>query len=897
MSVGKFAFLPNLRSAAAADARLEGVRPSLSYDLEITGNGTAQGARIPVSAILKGPGDVVGLDPAQVVRVEPEAADKGFEPNYFPFLELKDPDLPWRYTLDSGTKNRLTPWMVLIALKDDEFGYLDQGRALAPRIEVLSVRHSLPDLDQAWATAHVQVDMEGMSGTAADVVLADPGRGFARLFACRKLEASTRYTLFVVPSYSAGRMAALGEGVDAAAGRAMAWDSADTGARVLPYFYRHRFKTESGQDLEALLRKLRAIRADEEGEAGAPLWVSGENVGYYKDIDTQGYIFPAQAALAQPDTDIPAMDTPEKLRRSMATTLDSVLGEAEDKDTAEDPLLTFPAYGYPYAGAGRMSIPQAVGGAWFDRLNLDLKFRAAAGLGQAIVRQNDEHFSQLCWEQYDEVLAANEALGRLQVASMLAGRMERRHFSKLPGETGIQLSKPLMGFVRENPDDDRAKSLKLALSERNVPDGFSSLDLRRTASRKPTRMAPRRKGGAPQRRVPVAALPGDKTPGEKAVARADGALGQRAAALADSKARNEITKALRGMFNPEMLGRKPKPRVPRAVVGSYASQRITRLVGDKLRALPRQKADHLIRGRSQAEVEDGGIIYRTPRLPEPLIDYLMRINRDAVLSNAAALPENTVSVYEENRHFVEAVMVGANHAMNEELRWREYPTDMRGTIFHRFWNRGGEPDDKSSDDITEIRDWSAKLGKNPAPADVDGKANLVVVIKGEAVRKLNTPLVVLSIADKPEWDPERSTDYAPVFFGKIGRDAVYFGFDISRDYLLSEAVRDRAFFVIYEPPARLRFGLDVGTANIRAKRPASPDLVLGKAPPPLESWNDLSWSHMRLDPAQYLDFSYSFPKPPDEPENYWNSRKHAAGIARSFWQKPLAAVLPLARVL
>ena len=908
MSVGKFAFLPNLRSAAAAQAPVEGVRPRLEYELEIVGGGTAQGARLPVAARLMGPGDVVGLDPDQIMRIEPEDANKGFEPNYFPFVQLKDPDLPWRYTLDGGAVNRLTPWMVLIALKDDEFDYLDQGNALAPRIQVASASGSLPDLGQAWASAHVQVDMDGVTGTPNEVLLADPARGFARMFACRKLEAGTPYTLFIVPSYKVGRHAALGEPVEQGDGDALAWDAGESGAVILPYFFRHVFKTEDGQDLEVLLRKLRAVRADEEDEAGAPLWVSAQDVGYYDGLTSPEYAFAAQAALAQPEVKVPALDTPVPLRQKMAATLNSVLREQTDDNDGdeeqEDPLLTFPAYGSHYTGATEVSLPRAVKGWWFERVNIDLKFRAAAGLGQAIVRENDEHFAQLCWEQYDEVLAANQALRQLQLATQLAVRIDKQHFARLPSEAGMQLSEPLLDYVRVDPKDDRSASIAGQLAQKNLPRGYTSLALRRTLSRKPTRVVPTEGGkpdgkptGKPQRRLPMAALPGDQAPSAQALPRDEGALRRREKALSESKALGEMSDALRGLFNPEMLGRKPRAKVPQAVVGSYSSKRIHQLVGAKLTALPRMKADHLIGGRSAAEAKDGGVIYRAPRVPEPLIDYLMRLSRDAVLSNAAALPENTVSFYQENRHFIEALMLGANHAMNEELRWREYPTDMRGTIFHRFWNRGAAPQDTSMDDIGALRDWTKKLGEHPNPADADGRANLVVVIKGEVVRKLNEPLVVVSIAQGSAWEPDTATDYNPVFFGKIGRDAVYYGFDISREYVLSDAVRERAYFAIYEPPARLRFGLDVGTATIRAARPNAPDLVLQGGAPALESWDDLSWAHMRLSAANYVDFSKNLAKPAQASSNYWSGSKQSAGLARSFWQKPLAALLPLGRVL
>jgi hypothetical protein len=35
--------------------------------------------------------------------------------------------------------------------------------------------------------------------------------------------------------------------------------------------------------------------------------------------------------------------------------------------------------------------------------------------------------------------------------------------------------------------------------------------------------------------------------------------------------------------------------------------------------------------------------------------------------------------------------ITANHEMNRELLWRNYPTDMRGTSLRNFWSiRGGK---------------------------------------------------------------------------------------------------------------------------------------------------------------------------------------------------------------
>ena len=50
------------------------------------------------------------------------------------------------------------------------------------------------------------------------------------------------------------------------------------------------------------------------------------------------------------------------------------------------------------------------------------------------------------------------------------------------------------------------------------------------------------------------------------------------------------------------------------------------------------------------------------------------------------VPQNTVGLLQTNRRFIEAFMVGLNHEMAAELRWREFPTDLRGSYFRSFLN-------------------------------------------------------------------------------------------------------------------------------------------------------------------------------------------------------------------
>ena len=71
----------------------------------------------PVTVRLRGPADVVGLDPNEIVRVDPKPDTKDFEPNYFPGIEFDRPDLPWLFTpASAGAQAKLRPWLCLVVV-------------------------------------------------------------------------------------------------------------------------------------------------------------------------------------------------------------------------------------------------------------------------------------------------------------------------------------------------------------------------------------------------------------------------------------------------------------------------------------------------------------------------------------------------------------------------------------------------------------------------------------------------------------------------------------------------------------------------------------------------------------------------------------------------------------
>ena len=98
--IGTYSFLPWLRrglSTAATAAAPGTQRAMVSVDMTVHADKIGGGELTqPVhrDVQLYGAGDVVGLDARAIVRTEPRAWITNFEPNYLPFVEFVDEDLP-----------------------------------------------------------------------------------------------------------------------------------------------------------------------------------------------------------------------------------------------------------------------------------------------------------------------------------------------------------------------------------------------------------------------------------------------------------------------------------------------------------------------------------------------------------------------------------------------------------------------------------------------------------------------------------------------------------------------------------------------------------------------------------------------------------------------------------
>ena len=205
-------FLPFVRQgltpAANAGAR---ANVSVSFRLESAGQPARDVSR---TLALAGPGDVLGIEPRQVLRVSPAAGARDAEPDFFPLIEFDAPELPWAYSPTLPAGSRLAPWLVLVVVEADPSVRLERGaQGQSPWVLHLPAdvaRRELPDLGDAATWAHAQIACETSAQIDATLA-AHPDRTLSRLLAPRRLHPDRGFIAAVVPTYLSGRIAGLGE--------------------------------------------------------------------------------------------------------------------------------------------------------------------------------------------------------------------------------------------------------------------------------------------------------------------------------------------------------------------------------------------------------------------------------------------------------------------------------------------------------------------------------------------------------------------------------------------------------------------------------------------------------------------------------------------------------------
>ncbi|WP_430931792.1 hypothetical protein [Saccharicrinis sp. 156] len=514
-NIATYTFIPWVREGIANQiGGQSGVRATIPVELKISGDGV-DGSTVNRPSIVKdiqiyGPGDITGLDPRTIIKVDPEPNLSNFEPNYLPYIDFYDEDLPWRYSPVSPSNHRLTPWIMLVVLKDDEFsnGKNVKDRPLPYILPKAGAK--LPPPSQLWAWAHVHInkdllgedsedneivrstDAAGIQSDLVSTLNSNPDNGFARIMCPRKLEANVNYHAFLVPSFESGRLAGVGQDPSTAASHdTPAWTDSVLPTE-LPYYHRWGFKTGTKGDFEYLVRLLKpqpidkrvgtrdmdvqkpganikgitdAPDATEEQKLGGILKLGGAlkipDIFYdhdsdeYKDIvkyrnwatlnGTQAYPHPFQSDLA---SFINLTDSYEEESALDANTHANITEEqtATDKenefgyDQNPDPLITAPLYARWHSLSKRLLKTQdgsdiSPNDNWVHELNLDPRWRSAAGFGTKVVQENQEDYMQSAWEQVGDILKSNKLIQYAQLSKEVSSVWYDTHLGSIQSST------------------------------------------------------------------------------------------------------------------------------------------------------------------------------------------------------------------------------------------------------------------------------------------------------------------------------------------------------------------------------------------------------------------------------------------------------------------------------
>jgi hypothetical protein len=931
-----YRFLPWVRSGLAATLATP----------DTLGAGTPGRARLEVSVRLSrragaavdvdrrlsmlGPGEVVGLDPRQVIRTDPPRGATDVEPNFLVQVELDRPDLPWLFTpAGASAAQRLRPWLVLVVVEDGPGATLrPAGGAPLPVLELTAdaePARQLPDLAQSWAWAHGQVLL--LPGEeVGDVLGAVPQRDAARLLCPRRLDPGTRYLACVVPAFEAGRRAGLGLEPDAAdeAGLRPAWQRGAT-AVTLPVYVSWRFSTGGGGDFEQLARALRprplaataGLQPVYAGAAGNPLPAVRP--------DRPGGIVALAGALVAPGVTAPPW--PPQTRTTVEGGLTGMLDAAAQRTggvagappAAGDPVVGPPLYGQ-WLAARRTTPAAGEDPAWLRSLNLDPRHRAVAGLGAVAVTGEQERLMDQAWAQVGAVEQANRELRWAQLAREVRGSLLRRHLAPLdPGDV-LGVTSAVHRRVRA-----RSGTVATAVAASALPDAVVTTGFRRTTAPRGA-LARRLDPGGPRGprplvarldaaalRVGVAAGPPDGLFGfahaaparegvpADVVARIGAA---RAAATARRPAVLRGTQLLTRPLTPEVsmrVGRAIGLQSPTAaqvsafrdlaVAAAQRAGQVADVAADPPRPalgvaalagelLARLDPSTTVTARLQARIRTADGVRRRPGsdplrevlaapvLPQPAWEYVRDYAPDLLLPGLHDVKQDSVTLAETNPAFAEAFLAGLNHELARELLWREYPTDQRGSCFRRFWAPGG------ADDVPALHTWTTgDLGDHTAAA---ADTRLVLVLRGRLLFRYPHTVVYAAPDRGGRPDLSEGAVLMPSFRGRMDPDVAFCGFALTRE---QARAAPGWWFLLEEQPTAPRFGLDVATG-------------FGAAAGAVREWNDLSWGHLADDAAglaalSHLDVDRQPPSPPSGPR--WGTT--SAAMAAILAQQPVRVAI------
>lgn len=871
-----YSFLPWLRQGLANQITAPDhdntvkARASVDVSIQLTGDKVGGGTlaeTVSRQVALYGPGDVQGLDTRAIVRAEPRHWATNFEPNYLTHIEFYEEDMPWRYTPAAADSNgRMRPWIMLVVLREGEFVEPKNIKDKPlPFIEVPDLA-VFPPADELWAWAHVHVNRSLATGsevTSTDMAAVLPklqevlnenrDLAYSRIVSPRRLDPGQAYHAFLMPVFETGRLTGLGlDPTQSPFATFSAWQPYPVGTRSegvrFPYYYRWFFRTGGAGDFESLVRLLQPKPVDHRvGRRNMDTQAPGSNIRGLDNLALKG-ILKLGGALRVPRVNFTdeeraefdryenwATPFPRPLQEDLSSLVnlsDDYAQEAAlaanqasglgiDVQNDPDPLITPPIYGMWHAMAKRL-LKERNGTAittnknWLHELNLDPRFRVAAGFGTRVVQDQQEQLMARAWEQIGNVLDANRKIRGGQFAVAVSSIWWDRHLKPLTASSSqksLMLTAPMNKRVMSGEVTMQFQLAKTFLQPPMVSAqmrrvtrsrgrlvrtiGFNQRlrvtdTLARVMSGQVSAALPKeRPSGLPILNDVVTKFSTPNVPREifdamREENRIPGSLDrvkqnanfklmigfdQRPAPFREG-AENEAGRQFRVALEEVNQVMEASARV--SVVPPKTRMEVSELAQNTLQAIRPDKtipkrvlANLTLPARVKAEIGEQFVeAMAYPEFDTPMYEQLKKLSDELFLPNINLLEQNSITLLETNQKFIESYMVGLNHEFARELVWREYPTDSRGSYFRQFWDPSGflNVENLTSEqlkdklrDIPPLHLWS----KNSKLGDHDNrqqggtpKEEAVLVIRGELLKRYPTAVIY---AHRACWQRKRVT--------------------------------------------------------------------------------------------------------------------------------------------
>jgi hypothetical protein len=772
-----------------------------------------------------GPAGVVGIDPAQIVRRFP-APGTGLrtDTTNMACIEFAATDLPWRFTpataITSGTGGtfKLRPWLVLIVV-DAAIALTPVPGGPCPLITVPV--EQLPDLKQSWAWAHVQLD--GGLGPA--------GAGRARLLCPHRLPDQSFVRAVLVPAFKGGMLAAAADpdtrsnALTSPDVHKPAWDIGQPGPVTLPVYDEWTFATGDGEDFEALARLLKPV----DGAAAAALGGRPIDIGhpFPADASNPTAVVPMPAALVPATTT--STDPP-----ATAAAVSACATEIADRIKTAATLRQMgpPLRGGPQAGRTPPIAP--TGGDWVDDANRDPRNRLAAARGADWVNAHQEELMADAWTQAGEIRAAAQRLAVARAAVAVTDSLHQRHVLPLTVDEQIALTAPAVARLRVQAAGTvatvTAPSLAQLLNASAAPNGLASttsarltrtraLAARATSATLTSKAIAGQFVGLPAVRTATPAPPLTTVPTATPLAVTSAlrllvdTVNQTAAQTRFQTYQLAVSTMATTLSPLHLSATVVKLTGPEAGANVVAVPATTTATLWQSAFTPAASVGRRVQSMIGTVTQTVGPVHRnvsavtetlqpvlpTPQVGAPLALGLIERDPNWLVSGVDEFPLDRVTLLQPNKAFIEALMLGANHAMLDKYLWRGFPTDRRGTPIRRFWPTGG-------DSIQAINEWPANTALGSHLAGV-GQGDLAfLLIRSQLFERY--PETIIAAAKPTSTGPDLSTNgVIPPAMPMISIDSRtrIIGYPISHTVI---STAPGCYFLLLEPPTGPRFGME-----------------------------------------------------------------------------------------